>query len=294
VHIGLAESLSASQWALAVVAVIGTTASVIGVVLAIAWSPRRSNERPVTGRIIPSIRFWRPSSYTLALGKLKQFIDRWKDGTFNSRNERGFVTEYDLVRWIIQLALTCAANMVPQSLGKANLFRVSQIERDAAGRVTRVKVYSSEFDGVFSPGQLIDVLDSQLLRDMSLDPQHLKPSDYPAALQCVLSGAPTIQSLRKRASDFDIPERSLGVTHVLGVPLIRDFSGVTPDSPVSITVDLRYFWLVGRLVDRTNLHRRIVLRRALQLASMLADVTALRDPRFLPPSDADELGRPVS
>ena len=265
--------------------VVGTVASIIGVLLAIAWSPRRSNEVPVIDKKVPTVRFWRPRNYNLALGHLQAFAKRWQDHLYETNNRRGCVTEYDLIRWIIQLALTCAANIVPQSLGKASLFRVSQIEQDSQGRVTRVSIYSSEFDGIFSGDQLIEPLQPKRIRDISIVTQGERHGNYPAALQCVASQRPIIQSLRRRSADFDAPERNLGLTHVLAIPLRRDFSDVISDQPVSITVDLHYFWPVGYLLDHMGLHNKTLLRRANQIYDILSRVTAIHSNDFLPPSD---------
>jgi hypothetical protein len=269
-----------------VTGVVGAVASILALIFAVIFTPRPSNERPITGKKVPTVRFWRPRNYNLALGHLKDFVERWTDHLFDPSNVRGALTEYDLVRFIIQLALTCAANIVPQSLGKATLFRISRIERNKEGEVTRVTVYSSEFDGIFTAEQLINDIHPQRLRDISLIRQGQRRQDYPAALQCVVDNQPIVQSLRQRSSSFDSPERNLGLTHVLALPLRRDFSGAIPDQPVSITVDLHYSRLVGYLVDKFSLHRKTLLRRAAQLRDILRPVSALQTSKFLPPTDA--------
>jgi hypothetical protein len=264
------------------VGVVGAAASLVGLVTGV-WSPRRSNERPVVGHKIPTVRFWRPRNYNLALGLLNELIERWKNQEFDVQNRRGFVTEYDLVRWILQLALTCAANIVPQSLGKASLFRIGDIETDGDARIISVRVYSFELDGIFSAEQMIDPINATRMRDISISMQRQDGHRYPAALQCVQNGGPTLQSLRERASRFDNPERRLGLTHILAIPLRRDLSGAVRDQPVSITVDLHYAWLVGYLVDKFDLHRRTLVRRADQLAKALSTVSALHRAEYLPP-----------
>jgi hypothetical protein len=273
------------QIALAVIGIAGTILSAWGLAVSLQWSPRRANEEPRKGIPLPPIRFWRPSQYALALGNLLDFTKRLKQHVFYTGKERGHVTESDLVRWIIQLALTCAAQMVPQSLGKANLFRVSSIIRDRAGRTTGVRLYSSEFVGVFSTSQLINVYHSTELRNLySSDSQ---PVDkYPAALQCVAEGLPTIQSLASRKAAFDQPERSFGATHVLAIPLQTAVSGITEeDQVVSITVDLKYGKFGSWLLARRDFQKLSVYRRALRLAELLSDIPELSDPRFLPPGD---------
>ncbi len=265
--------------------VLGTIASIVALVLGFVWAPRRSNEQPVVGKKVPTVRFWRPRNYNLALGHLRDFIRRWQDRQFSTDNKRGYVTEYDLVRWIIQLALTCAANVIPQSLGKANLLRVSRIERDSDDRVRNVTVYSSEFDGIFTAEQLVNDLNPRRMRDLSLVQSGSGHRDYPAALQCIVDRRPIIQSLRQRSSHFDTPELHVGLSHVLAIPLRMDFSSALPDQPVSITVDLHYSRLVGYLVDKFGLHRRTLLRRAAQLSALLMQVSAIHATAFLPPSD---------
>jgi hypothetical protein len=237
---------------------------------------------------VPTVRFWRPRSYNLPLGNLEDFVNRWKRREFETGNNRGWVTEYDLIRWIIQLALTCAANIVPQSLGKANLHRISEIRYDSSGKLALVKVYSSEFDGVFTADQLLDRFNPRRIRDISLVQGGEPRSDYPAALQCVIDKRPIIQSLRQRSSHFDAPERKLGLSHVLAIPLRSDFANGIPDQPVSITVDLHYLRLIGFVTDKFKMHRTL-LRRAGQLSEILLSVDAIHARAFLPPSDAPGL-----
>ncbi|MFI1994810.1 hypothetical protein [Actinoplanes sp. NPDC020271] len=273
------------QIVLAVLGLIGTVLSAWGLAVSLQWSPRRANEEPRKGIPLSSIRFWRPTQYALALGNLMDFVRRLQQKVFYTGKERGHVTESDLVRWIIQLALTCAAQMVPQSLGKANLFRVSSIIRDKAGRTTGVRLYSSEFVGVFSTSQLINVYQATELRNVfSNDSQSV--DQYPAALQCVAEGLPTIQSLARRKSSFDQPERSFGATHVLAIPLQTAVTGITyEDQVVSITVDLKYGRLGSWLLAHRGFQKFSVYRRANRLAKLLSDIPELSDHRFLPSSD---------
>lgn len=274
-----------TQGILGLLSVIGLVVGVVGVVLTIKLAPRRANERPRIGRALHAIRFWRPSQYSLAIGHLQLFRERLIQDQYFKGNERGRVTESDLIRWIVQLALTCAANMVPQSLGKANLFRVSQIISDESGHVTEVRLYSSEFVGVFSANQLTNLLNETEIRHLYFN-ERQRTDEFPAALQCLIEGLPTIQSLRKRKASFDQPERSLGATHILAIPLFNSFHSVKElDQVVSITVDLRYSRLGGWILDHTDVQRRSLFRRALNLRNLLVEIPQLRDPRFLPMSD---------
>jgi hypothetical protein len=128
------ETFSFSAWiqiAVAIIGIIGFVVTVVQLFLAVQWSPRRANELPQLGRPLKIIRIWRPSHYSLALGYLEEYCQRLISRGYDLSGKRGYVTEYDLVRWTFQIALTCAAYMVPHSLGKANLFRVSQIVTDA-------------------------------------------------------------------------------------------------------------------------------------------------------------------
>jgi hypothetical protein len=218
---------------------------------------------------------------------LKDLIERWQRREFDASNRRGFVTEYDLIRWVIQLALTCAANIVPQSLGKASLFRISEIEFSDSGRLVNVRVYSFELEGIFSAEQMVDQMNSRRMRDLSISPQQHEGDSYPAALQCIQNKEPTLQSLRQRASKFDRPERKLGLTHILAIPLRRDLSDALQDQPVSITVDLHYAYPIGYLVDKFGLHRRTLVRRAGQLSEILSNVSSLHRVEFLPPPAPD-------
>jgi hypothetical protein len=260
--------------------------AVVGVfliaVLVLVRSPNRTNEQASTGQKLHSVRLWQPGHYSLALGHLRVLCQHWKDGEFHPEDVRGRTTEWDIVRWILQLSLTCAASMIPQSLGKANLFRASQVTHNPAG-TPELTLYSSEFDGIFSVRQLVHPFDHTSLRDVRYE---LGSEDYPAAVQCVIDNRPVLQSLQKRALKFDNPERDLGATHVVAIPLVRSFGNVTPDQPVSITVDLRFWPLTSWLVDRFGYRRSTLIRRAEQLAATLSEVDAIRDPRFLPPSDA--------
>ena len=273
------------QIALALVGVLGTILSVAGAILTIRLSPRRANESPQVGRPLHPIRLWRPSQFALALGHLQRFRERLLEDAFSKGTERGHVTESDLLRWIIQLGLTCAAHMVPQSLGKANLFRVSRLEANSDGHTTAITLYSSEFVGVFSVNQLTNLINPRELRHLRFsERQHV--DEFPAALQCLVDGLPTMQSLRRRRASFDEPERSLGATHILAIPLFTGLHSIQEqDQVVSITVDLRYSRIGGWILDRRNLYKTNVFRRAARLKELLIEIPQLRDPRFLPLSD---------
>lgn len=285
-------SLSAGvQIALAVLGVLGFVLTVASFVLMIHWSPRKSNELPKLDLPLRSVRFWRPSHYSLAVGYLQEFRDRLKSGAYHTGGERGWVTESDLVRWIIQLGLTCAAQMVPQSLGKANLFRVSSLRRNNRGQIVEVKVYASEFVGAFPLAQLTNHIDQNALRYLAMK-EHTNAHQVPAALQCINKGTPIVHSLRKRHADLDEPERDLGTTHILAIPLFTGVGSIkAQDQVVSITVDLKYGWLMGRWLDRRieqrTLYRTSLYRRAVQLAKLLTDIRQLSDPRFLPLSNRE-------
>jgi hypothetical protein len=267
------------------VGVLGTLASLIALALTILWSPRRSNEEPSDGHRLHAIRFWRPSHYSQALGRLDDLCNALSEGAYHPRDERGFVTREDLTGWITKAALTCAANIIPQSLGKANLFRISEVERDAQKKIVSVRVYSSDFDGIFPLSQLVDLVDPHRLRDLSVHREGQSPRDYPAALQCVLLKRPIIQSIKRRSSELDEPERLLGVTHVLGIPVTADLSASKSDDPVSITVDLRFSWPIAWLVDQLGLRRRTLLRRASRIAKILGEHRALTSSAYLPPAN---------
>jgi hypothetical protein len=279
------------QVILAVIGIASFVLTFVGVVLTVQLSPRKSNEAPQTGRSLHPIRFWRPSQYALALGHLYRFQERLSQDTYSKGMNRGFVTESDLVRWITQLALTCASQMVPQSLGKANLFRVSQIESNSRGHTTAISLYSSEFVGVFSVNQLTNWMNPTELRSLSsTEGQHV--SGFPGALQCCVDGLPMLQSLRQRGASFDEPEKALGATHILAIPLFSSIHSVREeDQAVSITVDLRYSWLGGLILDHRNLQKTSLFRRATQLKALLADIPQLQDPRFLPLSDRVKLAQ---
>jgi hypothetical protein len=182
--------------------------------------------------------------------------------------------------------------MVPQSLGKANLFRISSLERNLEGRITEIKIYASEFVGIFSPAQMADRIDQTFLRNLALN-EHTNSHQEPAALQCVSKGRPIIHSLRKRQATLDGPERDLGTSHILAIPFLAGLHDVRGrDQVVSITVDLKYGWLTGRWLDRRigqhTLERTSLYRRALQLAKLLTDIPQLSDPQFLPLSNRQQ------
>jgi hypothetical protein len=78
----------------------------------------------------------------------------------------------------------------------------------------------------------------------------------------------------------------LGATHILAIPLFSNFHSVKElDQVVSITVDLRYSRLGGWLLDRTDIQKLSIFRRAMNLKDILVEIPQLRDPRFLPLSD---------
>jgi hypothetical protein len=262
------------------VGVVGTAASVLGLGIAVVTFVRRRS-RPGKYRI-HTIRFWHRANYNLALQELERMVGHWSRREFDTESRRGFVTEYDLVKWIIQLALACAAAIVPQSLGKASLFRIGEITADEQERISRVRVFSFELTGVFSPEQMHDFADPRRMRDMSIVLDGQDEDHFPAALQCIRNNYPMLQSLRQRDSRFDRPERALGLTHILAIPLRSDLRDAQPDEPVSITVDLHFSRPVAYLVDRCNLHRRILFERSQELMRILSSVNALHEIKFSP------------
>lgn len=265
---------------LPILGVAGFVFTVAGVVLTVRLSPRKANEAPLRGRPVRAVRIWSPSQYSLALGYLEDFCQKLRNKFYYSGKERGRVTESDLVRWIIQLSLTCAAQMVPQSLGRATLFRVSSLTSDGDGRTVGIRIYSSEFVGVFSVNQVASVFDGTFLRNLHLN-ENQHTDECPAALQCILEGMPIIQSLARRKAALDEPERAIGATHILGIPLQGGFHVIRdPDQVVAITVELKFGKLRGWLIDRRNPQRLTVYRRATHLARLLANVPELADPRF--------------
>ena len=270
------------QITIAIVGGVGFLLTLAGLILAVRWSPRRANEHPRRGRPLRTIRFWRPSHYSLALGYLEDYCQRLINHDYHVGSERGYVTESDLVRWTFQLALTCAAYMVPHSLGKANLFRVSAIISDEESRRTEVRVYSSEFVGVYPARQLTDPFDNTRLRNLRLAPNHQTSGQYPAALQCVGDGLPIRQSLKNRKAAFDEPEKALGATHILAIPLVRDLSVLKrPDQPTSITVDLHFGRIMAWLIDHRDFQKTTMFRRASKLSQVLTPVEQLSAPMLL-------------
>lgn len=275
------------QITVAIIGVLGFAVTVVGLFLAVRWSPRRTNERPRIGRPLRIIRFWRPSHYSLALGYLEEYCQQLSRREYHVTDERGYVSESDLVRWSFQIALTCAACMVPHSLGKANLFRVSRIITDAEQRRTEVRVYSSEFVGVFSPRQLADPLDNTRLRNLHLAPTLQSADQYPAALQCVGEGIPIIQSLKNRRTAFDEPEKALGATHIVAIPLVRNLSILkASDQPTSITIDLHFGRIMGWLLDHRDFQKTTIYRRAARLSKILTSVEQLSAPMMLVPTES--------
>lgn len=275
------------QIAVAMLGVIGFIVTVVSLFLAVQWSPRRTNEYPRIGRPLKIIRFWRPTQYSLALGYLAEYCQRLINREYSVSDERGYVTESDLIRWAFQIALTCAACMVPHSLGKANLFRVSRIITDGDNRRIELHVYSSEFVGVFSPRQLVDPLDNTRLRNLELAPSRQLSDRYPAALQCVGEGIPIIQSLKNRRAAFDEPEKALGATHIVAIPLVRDISTLTTsDQPTSITIDLHFGRIAGWMLDHRDFQRTTIYRRAKGLSKILMSVQQLSAPMMLVPTES--------
>ena len=282
------------QITVAIIGVLGFAVTVVGLFLAVRWSPRRTNERPRIGRPLRIIRFWRPSHYSLALGYLEEYCQQLSRREYHVTDERGYVSESDLVRWSFQIALTCAACMVPHSLGKANLFRVSRIITDGEQRRTEVRVYSSEFVGVFSPRQLADPLDNTRLRNLHLAPNLQSADQYPAALQCVGEGIPIIQSLKNRSTAFDEPEKALGATHIVAIPLVRNLSVLkASDQPTSITIDLHFGRIMGWLLDHRDFQKTTIYRRAARLSKVLTSVEQLSAPMKLVPTESAAVEPPT-
>ena len=170
-------SLSATwQIVLAIATLLGLLVGIAGVIIPFALLPRKSNEAPSTKGKLRPIRSWHPSQFNRALGELTRFRRLLKEHLFYDGTERGHFTESDRVRWTFQLLLTAAAFMVPESLGKANLFRISSIirTRDGENHTTEVRLYSAEFVGVFSIYQLSNTLNRKELRQRFRRPIRLR------------------------------------------------------------------------------------------------------------------------
>jgi hypothetical protein len=276
-------SLSWQDWVVVAITALGAAIALTEIIVRLVTSPNRRNEQPEELGSLRTIRRWHPTQFSLARGQLKLFHTRLSEREYASGVVRGQVTEGDLYRWSIQQAIACAACIVPQSLGKANLFRVSQLQHDEYGQLVSVSLYSSEFVGVFSPNELIDQLDNRHIRSLRYKKGDTDPTTVPTALQCALEGTPVIHTLDKD-STLDRPERALGATHILGIPLALKSTAIKfKDQPVSITVELRYgsfrSFLITRRRDRHPL-RVPVLRRARELAKELAEVDAFSDERM--------------
>jgi hypothetical protein len=193
-------------------------------------------------------------------------------------NERGFVSNTDLVRWTISQALTCAATLVPQSLGKATLFRVSSIRqygKDDPWQPFRreIRIYSSEFVGVFSPSQLTEPRNPARIRTFLMGGPNQREDEVPVALKCLRAHEPLLELLPSRSS-FDSPELAVGTTHVLALPLYASPSDVRrPDQPVAITIDLHIGWLSNKVMHLPfrDPHKQPTYSRAYKLMKLLQD-----------------------
>lgn len=262
------------------VTIAGTAVGVVGLILTwvtLALSPRKGNETPPVRKRLPTIRLWRPAQFSLAFSYLSDYCENLKNAKYDSR--RGFVSSSDLVRWTISQALTCAATLVPQSLGKATLFRVSTIRsygKDDPWQPFRreIRIYTSDFVGVFSPSQLSEPRNPNRIRTFLMGGPNQSDSEVPVALKCLRGHEPTMERL-PRLSNFDSPELAVGTTHVLAIPLCSSANDVKrEDQPVAITVDLRFSWFrywLMRLPFRDP-HKHPTYSRAYKLMRLLEDV----------------------
>jgi hypothetical protein len=283
----------------------GLLIALAGVVFSVWFylSPRKANEAPPAQKHLPTLRLWRPKEYSLAFAYLHDYCEALKSkcaepmaaerhglGHQDQNGKlgaRGFVSDTDLVRWTVQQALTCAATLVPRSLGKATLFRVSDIKEFGADDPwlpfrREVSVYSSQFVGVFSPDQLTHPQNSDRIRTFRMGGPDQGDSEVPMALKCLRRSEPLLDEL-PRGSAFDAPDRTVGTTHVVAIPLrSRSSELVRWDQPVAITVDLRFrsvrWWWLNKVRFRyRNQNKHPVYRRARALMTELRDIVPLWD-----------------
>jgi hypothetical protein len=279
-------------------AIAGAIIALVGVVFSVWFylSPRKANEAPPALKHLPTLRLWRPKEYSLAFAYLNDYCKALKskraEPVASERNglqvqdekfgARGFVSETDLVRWTVQQALTCAATLVPRSLGKATLFRVSDIKQFTAEDPwlpfrREVSVYSSQFVGVFSPDQLTHPQNSDRIRTFRMGGPDQEDSEVPMALKCLRRGEPLLDEL-PRGSAFDSPDRAVGTTHVVAIPLRSRSSELGRwNQPVAITVDLRFrslrWWWLSKVRFRyRNQNKHPVYARARALMMELRDI----------------------
>lgn len=262
----------------------------ISLVLFLLWSPRKSNEKPGSRRSLPSIRVWRPRHYSLGMEYLGDYCKQLADRQYATRFKRGFVSQSDLVRWVLQMALTCAAFIVPQALGKATLFRVSTIRQYGKHDIYQpyrreIRIYASEFVGIFPTNQVTEPTDGTRIRSFLLGGPNQSDSQVPAALKCVRKGEPILEPIAGGTS-FDRPELEQGTTHVLAIPLCGHVKDVAfLDQPVSITVDLRYSRFGKWWASKRDFKKRSIYSRANRLMMSLQMLPELKEPQFFPKPD---------
>ncbi len=220
--------------ALSVMAVI---IPIYGLYWALKDGARRQNAHPVTRGMIPPIRRWKPSHFQLAIGHLEKYADAIRSDLIPLRKGSPEETDADdLKRWFLQLLLTAASIIIPNSQGKANLFYVSQIERGSEGHARRIHLASYEFVGVFPLAQLTEEAGKYLRAFWIALPE--QTLDAPVAATCARANAIQLVKVDRRTLNED--EIHLGTTHILGIPIVTSVNRPVENALISLTIDLKF------------------------------------------------------
>lgn len=240
------------------------TAAAILIQIYMGWPAFVTARKPRRIGKLPRVRWWRPKHFQYGLQLVKEYaglVGRYQPPP-DLHDDRCFAAD-ELVRWSYQALLSCAAVIVPHSQGKANLFRVTNVVRNAE-RMDYLHIGSFECVGIFPPAQLTD--DDRRYREFRSDRHEL-----PVALKTVELKRPILQPLTKDSINDD--EKRLGTTHILGVPLAASLEDLERGAVVSITVDCR-IGPVRKWLYKSDfvLGRSHVIRRAKSLQSVAVEL----------------------
>lgn len=238
--------------------------------------PNHHNERLRASIKQRSVGVWTVGRFYQSLLQFDDYCDLVNGSMIaDSTSDPSVPSAEDLLRFAEAVLLTAAADILPFSQGKANLFRFADCPN-----TEKREIVSSGFIGVFPPSQ---VLAGSAFRTLRLDRDHEATS---AAGECVRLRLPRIFRITKKSA-VSGEEIALGTTHILGIPTQLsmtpgrlDLSRIPIDQPAAITVDLRIIFarpllpLIRRFAYR---RARFVCHRLHRYSILLAQHTNTRD-----------------
>lgn len=215
----------------------------IAVPLGIVYFQSRKPPK-VTSRPVKSVNSWRSETFDRCLEYLNEhleLVDSAPDESSGSKASKSVLCD-----WSIDLLLAAAASISPYCQGKANMFVVARNEDDVA------YLRSEYFVGPFPHRQLLKP--DGTYRDMAVPyAPGASKDDLAVAAKSLLFDRTTLESVED-AKFISDPEKELGTTHIVGIPLcgvslaqsgVDAGRALKEGQQVVIAVDFRFPRLLG-------------------------------------------------